>query len=362
MTKRHSVLAAMWGAVTMTLAVGNSSPTRAEPGMHIVFGTARTFHCSIKESFEFPNMQTRTWILYAPVAPTTETQSNPTGKFFPAGVDAVPSVVREGSVLHRPIYGMMLHVPAGDVVNQTRLDCEVDYTVTERPRWLAAGPPRSPVSGLNAATRTACLAASPTIDYTDKVFQSWLDKNSLHRRKHETDIAFAKRAFETIRPLYVYQWLHGEPPACSEVCRRDHADCGRISCLFVSTLRANGIPARALVGHTLDNRPSADDPMHLHVVSEFFATAIGWVPVDMSAAISDHNKAENEIFGRENGAFMTMHTDVDMLVDSIYFGTRNEWVFQTPIAFVQGTGTVAGFSTSGSWLVTTPDKRAVGGP
>jgi len=334
------------------------APASAAPQVHIEYGAPKTYHCEIKQSFDFPNMHTQTWVLYAPLAPATESQAYVSGTFTVNGASATPTIVSECSALRRPMYGMILQVQPGDVLHQTNLDCEVDYSVTEWPRRLAAGPSRTHIAPLDHATRAACLAAGPTIDYTDRRFQAWLTRNALRRGKHETDLEFARHAFDTIRPMYNYQWIHGESASCSDVCARNHADCGRISCLFVSTLRANGIPARPLVGHNLTNAPSADDPTQVHVISEFYATGIGWIPVDMSAAISNHAAPASDSFGTENGVFLTMHTDFDMLVDSVYFGKRNQWAFQMPIAFVRGPGSIAGFSSQSTWQVTTSDRTA----
>jgi len=49
------------------------------------------------------------------------------------------------------------------------------------------------------------------------------------------------------------------------------SDCGGLATLYVSILRANGIPARCLTGRSID-------PNTPHVKMDFYAEGVGWVP------------------------------------------------------------------------------------
>jgi len=101
----------------------------------------------------------------------------------------------------------------------------------------------------------------------------------------------------------------------SVICRTLTGDCGGFAALFVSIMRANGIPARTLVGRW------AGSGQQTHVKAEFWAKDTGWVPVDLTSAF----KQEDRFFGNDYGDFITFHTDNDLVVDSVYWGPAEFW-------------------------------------
>ena len=107
----------------------------------------------------------------------------------------------------------------------------------------------------------------------------------------------------------------------------------------------NGIPARVSSGRWAaqsdPDRNAADEP---HVKATFFATGVGWVPVDLgSALILDKSSEGLEFFGTENADFLIMHFDTDLEFDTVFFGRKTVETVQGPVFWVTGTGSFDDF-------------------
>lgn len=249
---------------------------------------------------------------------------------------------RELSNQRRPILSVL--VPANTSRLQKELTVKVNYWATEVPRHLKPGHQGSRALITNDASNF--LSASDTYDFTSSSFQNWLTANSLRRRGFESNLDFAWRAFFILRSKYSYNYNPNQDRRASALCNNTATDCGGISFLFVSTLRANNIPARARVGRW--TKANTTDGQH-HVKSEFFAREHGWIPVELSGAISDKNSDPMLFFGQENGDFMTLHLDPDIVVDSIWFGKGKMMILQNPIYYVTGGGSLNNANTQIEW-------------
>ena len=104
--------------------------------------------------------------------------------------------------------------------------------------------------------------------------------------------------------------------AASHVCKDRKSDCGGLCArLFVTILRANGIPARQLVGRWATSAEPLQKIGEVlfnqqHVKAEFYAVGIGWVPVDLSSAVQwDRSSDGLNYFGQDPGDFMVLHLD-----------------------------------------------------
>ncbi len=127
--------------------------------------------------------------------------------------------------------------------------------------------------------------------------------------------------------------------------RRRGTDSGGLSIVFASVLRASGIPARVASGRRLrDPKPgeiTSDEP---HVRAEFFATGVGWVPVDIGCAmVLDKSPEGLEFFGADNADFLTLHLDTDLDFDTVFFGRKTVEFVQAPAFWVSGSGTLDDF-------------------
>jgi transglutaminase-like putative cysteine protease len=177
------------------------------------------------------------------------------------------------------------------------------------------------------------------------------------REDDETDIDFARRVFSTIKANFKYDYRAEMDRRASVVCEDKQSDCGGLSVLFVSTLRANNIPARVLVGRwAVSSKPgqaiSGVGYHQTHVKAEFFADDIGWVPVDMSSAILHDARGDGtQFFGRDRGDFLTMHIDPEVVINTIHFGRKQTPWLQGVTFWVTGQGNLEKLTTQETWVV-----------
>ena len=86
----------------------------------------------------------------------------------------------------------------------------------------------------------------------------------------------------------------------------------------------------------------------------FFATGIGWVPVDLgSALVLDKSQEGLEFFGIDSADFLTMHVDTDLEFDTVFFGRKTVESVQGPVFWVSGSGTFDDFKVRVSAKVQT---------
>jgi transglutaminase-like putative cysteine protease len=225
----------------------------------------------------------------------------------------------------------------------------ITYTATLIKRRLVAGAPLVSVSPL--ADRDIKLFTSPTatLDFDRAAFKGWLASKGLARKTGENDILFARRVFDLIRVNYRYVLVEDQDRRATQIAATNWSDCGGLCGLFVASLRANGIPARMLIGWTA--KPGSPRG-HPHVRSEFFAMGVGWIPVEMSAAVYAKSKPTSLSFGYDAGDFITLHIDPDMVVDMKGpSGTINCPGLQTPAHSFEGDGTLDDASESITWVV-----------
>lgn len=79
-------------------------------------------------------------------------------------------------------------------------------------------------------------------------------------------------------------------------CDAKHGNCTDFHSPFIGMLRADGIPARFDIGFPLpENKDKGDIPGY-HCWAEFYASKIGWIPVDISEAWKAKEK-EDYFFG-----------------------------------------------------------------
>lgn len=313
---------------------------------HMESSAARPMFGLLKFRYFAPNCTAQNWIVYAPVPPELPEQSKPRASLTVNGTAAVSKVVQELSNEHRIVIYSLIPVTTNQL--QHELSVQVNYWTSLIPRHLVAGAGSSRLVPLSSLESSMYLAPSETCDFASPAFQTWLAVHNLRRRSGEGDLDFAWRTFLTIRDLYSYMYNSAQDRHVSKLCKTDATDCGGLSFLFVSTLRANGIPARSLIGRWADPKSTADQN---HVKSEFYTREQGWIPIEMSGAVS--NKAGDPLlfFGQFNGDFMTFHFDTDLLLDTIWFGRKSMRNMQQPAFWVTGPGALSGAQEETTWRV-----------
>ena len=79
-------------------------------------------------------------------------------------------------------------------------------------------------------------------------------------------------------------------------CDAKHGNCTDFHSPFIGMLRADGIPARFDIGFPLPENKEKGDISGYHCWAEFYASKIGWIPVDISEAWKAKEK-EDYFFG-----------------------------------------------------------------
>lgn len=341
----------MYG-IALVLLLGATAAQPSTPAIKV--GPGRSVEAVLTYEVKAPQLHAKEWVLVASRLPVLPGQDEVSSSLEPDGRSSV-----ESSPLRRPI--LAARVPVRDASLQSGITIKVHYKARLFPRQLVANSESTDpaaVAPLAANVRRAALAEWGLIDFRSKEFQSWLDAQDLRRQKDETDLDFARRAFLHIKSHYCYDYQSKMDRHASFVCHAAGADCGGLSVLFVSVLRANQIPARVLVGFWALSAKAGDklngvDYYQNHAKAEFFAEGIGWIPVDTSSAIlHDKSKAGLRYFGHDKGDFIVLHTDQSLVVDSVHFGKKSLDTLQFPTYWAFGSGNFDGLTTHKDWQVT----------
>jgi hypothetical protein len=262
---------------------------------------------------ECPDTGVTEWIVLAVKAPNLDRQKD-VETTLP---DAKPT--SDLSPLKRPM--LITRIKDQPKGFQTKLTIEATlFSARLRPRG-----PEEPAgkATLDADQAKIYTRSTEFIDYKTKTVQDWLDGHDLRPEKGEPDLAFARRAFRILKNILTY--ARGDTPEfhASVVCRTGKGDCGGLAILYVTALRAGGVPARILPGRMAESDPPPGkgiiDGMR-HVRTEFFAKGLGWVPVDIAFATNERGKGELAWFGNDPGDFIAMHADSDLKIESLVGG------------------------------------------
>jgi hypothetical protein len=262
------------------------------------------------------------WVVYACRPPDLPRQTVTSASLSIKGAAQAGKTVLEKSAQKRQVLRIQLRDTASGL---QKLPVQAAYAIELASTSLLAGSPAHPVRDLSVEERKLNLMSTYSLDYNDRAFQSWLDGNDLRKHAKETDLECAWRVYLELRSLYRYRWSAHLDRRVSMCCRQHATDCGGLSYLYCAVLRAAGVPARALICRQVRLRPQSEDGSgyySCHTRSEFFLAGVGWVPVDLSDAVSHRRKDARLYFGRDQGDFIVMHLNPDLLLDSLFYGLR----------------------------------------
>jgi transglutaminase-like putative cysteine protease len=354
----------LWGAFLVgAVAVGISPGRRAggqtdasasggaTPSYVLLATPVKHVRGELTVALTMPKLQAEEWIVYAARLPELPGQSGVRSALQPNGH---PS--QELSAEGRAV--LFARVPVRDTKQRHALTIRLEYEATLLARKLVRRRPgmvAPQVAPLSAETQRLALAKGDLFDFDSPAFQRWLDEHRLRREPQEKEIDFARRAFTEIKDVFKYTFHEGMDRKASHVCEAGTSDCGGLSIVLVSTLRANGIPARVLSGRwamSSQNEPGKAPYDQQHVKVEFFAQSVGWVPADPAPAVAyDKSPGGLRYFGNDPGDFVTMHVGNNLELDTFLFGRKTiEWL-QTPAFWVSGAGSMDPMTSKEKWEV-----------
>jgi len=216
------------------------------------------------------------------------------------------------------------------------------------------------VPALTADERKYYLSSTTRVDHDAQAFKDWLDRKKLRLIKGEHAFDFAARVLDVIRADYRYFYDPNEDKRASVACKRSATDCGGMCYLFVGALRANGVPARVLVGRYAKPRKPGSTPADTgyenpHVRAEMYAPGVGWVPVDPTNAHANRNQKTRAFVGVDPGDVLVLHLDVDLKLPFPDAIRDCQFLQVEPFYWTQGKGTFDGrFGPSGWDIKVTP--------
>ncbi|MGN6369278.1 MAG: transglutaminase-like domain-containing protein [Phycisphaerae bacterium] len=301
---------------------------------------------------ETPNLTPTAWIAYAAIPPNLPTQR--------VATFSITRRTMELPDMRVPSRRFLVAVSSGESAHTFQIGAV--YQLQLYKRTFIAGSfksqPAAPASKALNAELAQALVASETLDFDTPAFQAALEQNDLRPHQDETELDFARRAFTTLRSQLHYEYRADLDRRSSAVWQSTKSDCGGINGLFVSVMRANGIPARTLCGRWARSSKDSDTLNGLpyaqwHVKAEFFLPRVGWIPIDLSGAVqcAPANDPGLAWFGSDRGDFITMHTDFDLMVDALRFGRQHIVADQGFAYWVTGTGNMNGHTSHETWQV-----------
>jgi transglutaminase-like putative cysteine protease len=260
----------------------------------------RRIRATVKTVYGYPNLTASEWMVAYPLPPEFDGQPSARAsiKVEDAPFAEVGKMTDETG-LRQPL--LTLHWVPDTAQGAHGFTVQATYDLTITRRALEPGEPIDVVPRLTKGQRSAFLASSQHFDFNSSKFQAWLRKHDLKRSPSERDLAFAHRAMEVMVQTHRYRFELLSDRTATAVCQAGWSDCGGLSTVFVSILRANGIPARCLSGRLVK-------PDGTHVRMEFYADGVGWVPADPALALGGHSADAG--FGSERADMVIMHFDV----------------------------------------------------
>ena len=333
-----------------------AGPALAQPAHRIEAADRQTVSATISYEIRTTKFAVSKWMVYLPDAPELPSQHTVKTTAEPAGV-----LLAEKSLLARQVRYVERTVAKPALASSIAMTFTVDATLRSRKLVeLKDGEKPPAVAALTADERKYYISSTTRVDHETQAFKDWLDRKKLRLTKGEHAFDFAARVLDVIRADYRFFYDPDEDKRASVACKRTATDCGGMCYLFVGALRANGVPARLLVGRYVKPRKPGSTPADTgyenpHVRAEMFVAGVGWVPVDPTNAHASRNQKSRAFVGVDPGDLLVLHVDVDLKVT---FGNEvhtAQFLQVEPYYWTDGKGTFDGrFGPSGWDVKVTP--------
>lgn len=322
----------------LLVSLAAAAPPADPPRHRIEAADHRRVTATTTYEVRAPGFAAAKWVAFVPQAPELPSQTKVKTTVTPNG-----QAVADKSEPARPLVRVTVNNPKPD--QQSKLVLKAEYSAVLRSRKLvplADGEKPPAVKPLSAAERKAYTAADRFFDFDETPVRDWLAKHDLKLKSEESPIAFAARVVDVIRSGYEYKFDRDDPrKMASVVCRKAATDCGGMANLFAAAMRANGVPARVLVGRLAEPRAAGSKSGELehnrpHARPEFFAAGVGWVPAEPAYANRDKGRPAADFVGTDPGDLLVLHVGYDLLLPLPEKPERAELLQLSP--YVRGYG------------------------
>jgi transglutaminase-like putative cysteine protease len=196
-----------------------------------------------------------------------------------------------GSVRREKEFGNTYYYFSTDEPKAGKLEVRVSFDA-ERREVLSSGPARASHESPEVLRRS--LAEESLVTLSPRV-------RELARRityGNSTPEGKARAIYDYIVNTMVYDkttpgWGNGDTERACDVAK---GNCTDFHSLFMSLARAEGIPARFIIGFPLKAEPAGTVPGY-HCWAEFYIPGRGWIPVDASDASKADPRRRDYLFG-----------------------------------------------------------------
>jgi len=344
---------AIFRAKTARATLDRNQP--AVPAGTLLIEPTRCVEARLGFAAEVPELTPTGWVVFAAVPPNLPTQHVTLFNINPKTME-----IPDTRIPSRKLFVTVLSAGEGSDAHKLKIGAVYRLQLFKRtfiPAVFKSQPPAD-LPSLDSPEITQSLLPTETLDFDAPAFQTALVRNDLRPHYDESELDFARRAFTTLKSQLHYDYKLDMDRHSSFVWQAAKSDCGGINGLFVSVLRANGIPARNLCGRWAQSAKDGDtlggiQYAQWHVKAEFFLRDVGWIPADLSGAVecSPANDSGLAFFAQDHGDFITMHTDFDLQVDALQFGKQNLIADQGFAYWVAGAGSMTGQINHEFWQV-----------
>jgi transglutaminase-like putative cysteine protease len=311
---------------------------------------AKSVKATFRMSVKSPTLTAKEWVVFASNPPRTDGQSATAANLLPDGTK-----ISERGSSQRTLLQSRIGATSAGTEKSITVAQVISADLYPRPLEEASGE-KPEVPYLDRIERDHYTSPTSLMDLHSPVFQQWLTTKKLFRTNEESQIDFARRAYLLITGSFRYSYSPEMDRIASHLCHAGTSDCGGVSILFSTVLRANGIPARLLAGRWAKSSEKGEilgsvEYYQQHVKSEFYAEGVGWVPVDVSRGIGLAPEESLRYFGNDRGDFITLHFDHDVELDTLYFGKKTVTWLQGIKYWVTGSGDLSQAQQEYSWEV-----------
>src|SRR5579859_1491567 len=220
-------------SVALILAALAVAPAENPPTKYVLkTEDANTIVATLSYNVSAPKVQATDWAVFAAVAPDVPGQTSVKTVMSPAGVAAT-----DLSPYGRKL--LLANVKANTTALKSGLPIKITYSATLRSRTLVKlteGETAPVVPALPEKTRKLYLADYGDCDFNSPAFQQWMKMVDLTRRKGESDLDYAQRAFLVIRGRFRYESKAGAKRNAGTVCAASGSDCAGLSMIFVAAM------------------------------------------------------------------------------------------------------------------------------
>jgi hypothetical protein len=191
---------------------------------------------------------------------------------------------------------------------------------------LAAGAPLKKAPAIGRVARREYMDDRWPNEKARAWFTQWMKSHKLIRGNEQED-EFAFRALKFMQGHFRYV-IPDNLPAHKAMVARDPVmgdwhytletstgECLRLSDTFCRVMRMNGVPARLVSG----NYFGGDSGHHLR--SLIFLAEVGWVPMEVTAAVTSRDKPPLDFFGTWGGTMLIGNRNVDFELA----GPKGKW-------------------------------------